>query len=1029
MLSCGVGRRNRLGGNFESMDREDSLLTALFRSVVSCALVPMIGTDRTRRFVATAIVLSCCWLAVTGAIADEVADEAFFEAKIRPVLAETCFRCHGGERTGGQLRVDGRETLLKGGETSAAIVPGKPDESLLVQAIRRQADVSAMPPDRPLRPDQVDDFVKWVSDGAHWPKATAKFEFHKHWAFEPVSESSLPEVKDKAFVRTSVDAFIRHAQEQAGVAPTSQADRRALIRRVTYSITGLPPSEAEVAAFLADTDPNAFEKVVDRLLQSPQYGEHWGRHWLDVVRYADTAGENSDHPLPHAWKYRNWVIDAFNADKPYDEFVREQIAGDLLADAGPPEKFASRTIATGYLAISRRFGHDIDKDMHLTFEDTIDTLGKSILGLSVACARCHDHKFDPLSSRDYYGLYGILASTRFSYPGCEPNQQPRDLVPLMPRSEYVRIVSPRLDEIAKIDGELNRLKTESTQAAAEVQKSLSTRQTLSAGEIADSSAADVTAAEGARLDDIAVELGDILLLSITPRANHGADSTLVELTIAESAGAGRVWSTKDLVQRLDASNPRPDPFGNPAVWWFVDPRKGFDLLGEKVLAINGRPELQAWRNGETPSVFANSSANPVPVWTTLPAQSFFMHPGPDGPVALAWVAPAKATVSLKARIADAHPGGDGVGWIIERIQPAVGGASLAKLTETRETIAQLSARRKEVEAEAVVPVAYAVQDGQPANSRIHKRGEPDNLGDEAPRKFLDILGGEALHQPTQSGRLELADWLTSPKNPLTSRVIVNRVWQWHFGRGLVKTPNDFGTRGSPPTHPALLDHLATGLIRNGWSLKWLHREILLSSTWQLDSRLGADAADLANLPALVDAYAVFPRRRLNADELRDTLLLCSEELDLTPGEEHPFPPTTGWSFTQHAPFAAEYETNRRSVYVMQKRNRRLRFFSLFDGPDPNTSTPVRDNTIVPTQALFFLNDPFVHARAKVIATLLPAGSDADRVNALHRRLFSRPATPDDQADFEAFKAITAGREAWEPYVRVLLCSNETLYVD
>ncbi len=412
------------------------------------------------------LLVGACWWTLPESCARAEVDEAFFEQRIRPVLADVCFRCHGEAKASGGLRVDSREALFRGGDSGPAIVPGKPDESLLVRAIRHADDVSAMPVDGELDDGQIEAMVAWVSDGAPWPAKTARFESARHWAFEPVQTVPVPTVADRAWVRTSVDAFIRAQQESAGLNPGPAADRRALIRRATFDLTGLPPTPEEVAAFEADASPTAFDKVVERLLHSPHYGEQWGRHWLDVVRYADTAGENTDHPLPHAWRYRNWVLNAFNANLPYDAFIRQQIAGDLLAANGPAEQYADRVVATGYLAIARRFGHDIDQDIHLTIEDTIDTMCKSVLGLTVACARCHDHKFDPLTRADYYGLYGILASTKFAFPGCEPKQQPRDLVPLVSAAEYAERFKPLEDQMAALDAEVARLTAAQPERAA-----------------------------------------------------------------------------------------------------------------------------------------------------------------------------------------------------------------------------------------------------------------------------------------------------------------------------------------------------------------------------------------------------------------------------------------------------------------------------------------------------------------------------------------------------------------------------------
>ena len=645
----------------------------------------------------------------------------------------------------------------------------------------------------------------------NWEKR-APAESQSLWSLRPLKRPTVPALPG---VKNPIDAFLQQNRQKmagTGVRSAPIADRKTLIRRVTFDLTGLPPTPAEIDAFVQDRASNddAFKRVVDRLLQSPHYGEQWGRHWLDIVRYADTAGENSDHPLPHAWRYRNWVIDAFNANKPYDLFLKEQLAGDLLAAQGPPEQYASRVIATGYLAIARRFGHDIDQDMPLTYEDTIDTLGKSMLGLTIGCARCHDHKFDPISARDYYGLYGIFSSTRFAFPGCEPKQQPHDLVPLLPPKE--------LEE--------------------------------------------------------------------------------------------RTRQAKSLQERIR--------------------------------------QLEA----------------------------------------------AKAPVPTELR------------------------TELASATN--------------------IPVAYAVTEGDPKNTRLQRRGDPANLGDEVPRKFLAVLGDQQLQSPKSSGRLELAEWIASPTNPLTARVFVNRVWLWHFGRGLVKTPNDFGTRGVPPTHPELLDYLTTGFIRSGWDVKALHRLILQSAAYQAASVLPTHAFH----GEMADLYVSFPRRRLSAEELRDSLLAISGELDRTPGREHPFPPEATWSFSQHAPFAAEYETLKRSVYVMQKRNRRTRFFTLFDGADPNASTPLRDSTTVPTQALFFMNDPFVHSRAEKFAARIQQSSNdpQEQIRFAYRQALGTSPTPAEIQEATTFlrnyvsNLTTVPTEhrpslAWAAFARLLFSSNAFLYVD
>ncbi len=618
------------------------------------------------------------------AYADDVRSEAFFENRVRPILAGTCFRCHGGQKVSGGLRIDARASLIAGGDSGPAIAVDEPAQSLLIQAIQRDPDVSAMPPDKPLSPREVNDLATWVKAGAPWPKPTRRFQSEPHWAFQPIRAVAPPAVKDEGWVKTGIDRFILARIESANRKPAPAADRRTLLRRVSYDLTGIPPTPQAISAFEKDTSPDAFEAVVERLLDSPQYGEHWGRHWLDVVRYADTAGENTDHPLPHAWRYRNWVIQALNEDEPYDRFIRDQVAGDLLAKGGSPEYASDQIIATGYLAIARRFGHDIDKDMHLTFADTIDTLGRSILGLTLGCCRCHDHKYDPLSARDYYGLYGILESTRFAFPGCEPNQQPRDLVPL-PLSAEAAERSRRIDaELAAIDLELKRLDAEQSSTANTLRKTMAASSVvLSEGRIEDGRSAELTRTGNEPLERRPVKQGEVFQLSITPRGNHGADSTLVEFEITEQGGTRRRWSVADLVTDLPGGNPHADAYGNADVWSFLDGNDGPRLLPESLQTIDGRRELQAWRNGDTPSVFVNSSRQAIKVWTTLPPRRFFMHPGPRGPVAVAWTSSFIGEVSIRVRIADAHPGGDGVGWRLEQFTSPDVGQGLAGLGQRR----------------------------------------------------------------------------------------------------------------------------------------------------------------------------------------------------------------------------------------------------------------------------------------------------------------------------------------------------------
>lgn len=655
------------------------------------------------------LLAGACLLDVTAGRAADPPPEAvaFFENKVRPTLVGHCYECHsvGAAKVKGGLLLDSREGLLKGGDSGPVIVPGDPEKSLLIAAVRRTSKDLQMPPKQKLSDTQIADLEVWVKAGAIDPRKGApakgaaggngaKYgmsleDGRKFWSFRPVTDPAVPKVNNTSWPRTAIDPFILARMEAAGVVPAPPADQRTLLRRASFDLTGLPPTPAEMDAFLADPSPQAFETVVDRLLASPRYGERWGRHWLDVVRYADTCGNASDYPVPQAHKYRDWVIRAFNRDLRYDRFLREQLAGDLIAGGTDAER-RERVIATGYLAIARRFGGDRKGEHHLTIEDTIDNLGRAVLGSSVACARCHDHKFDPFTSNDYYGLYGIFESTRYPFPGAEVGKAQEDFVPLVPPAEVEAILKPHRERAAAAAAEVKRLEA----AEAEAKKA------------------------------------------------------------------------------------------------------------------------------------------------------------PDGP-------------DKAARVS----------------------AAAAGLAEARKKQAAVQAEAPAIED------AYAVADGRPGNARVHLRGDPKRLGDEVPRHFPAVLGGQELPKGSAtSGRLQLADWLTDPGNPLTARVMVNRIWQHHFGRGIVQTPNDFGRQGRAPTHRELLDFLAARFVESGWSVKAMHRLIVLSQTWQLAS---TDVEASARLDPNNDLCWRYNRRRLDAESIRDTMLFVGGDLDEGPGGGAPLPAGEG----------------------------------------------------------------------------------------------------------------------------------------
>ncbi|MEW6307048.1 MAG: PSD1 and planctomycete cytochrome C domain-containing protein [Verrucomicrobiota bacterium] len=796
-----------------------------------------------KRCAALATVLASAFAASAAEPSSEQLN--FFEKLIRPMLAEHCYECHSirSAQLKGGLLLDSKAGWERGGNSGPVIIPGDPANSRLIRVIK-QPDTQSPPEYHRLSTRQLTDLERWVTIGAPDPRtqplgpvaeSKSAFDFAKErqfWAYQPVKDPPVPKVRNSRWARTPVDHFILARLEASKLKPNPDADKRTLLRRATYDLTGLPPTPDEINAFLADKSTEAFEKVVDRLLASPAYGERWGRHWLDLVRYADTSGCNADVPIPDAYRYRNYVIDSFNRDKPYDLFLREQIAGDLLPSQSEQDRYEN-IIATGYLAISRRFS-SLGEEPHLTFDDTIDNVGKTVLGLTLACARCHDHKYDPVPTEDYYALYGIFSSTRYSFPGTEIPRHRRDLIALVPADRYEKEIRPFEDKLAAID------------------------QTM-----------DTHYARKVSLD--------------TGKERNAADAA---------------WKkTNDERDALLKSAPSYDR-------------------------------------------------------------------------------------------------------------------------------------------------AYAAAEGTPANTRVQIKGNPLKLGREVPRGFLQILGGQ--HVPaseTGSGRRQLADWLADPRNPLTARVMVNRIWLYHFGEGLVRTPNDFGTRGQPPSHPELLDYLATRFIAGGWSIKAMHKQLMLSHAYQISTTDDPSAA-------LKDAdnrlLWKFNRRRLDAEEIRDSLLAVSGALDRTPGGPHPFKPEWEWRYTQHKPFVDDFESNRRSVYLLYQRIRLQPILGLFDGADPNAATGQRPLSTTAIQALFMMNDPLAHQQAERFADRLLAapGTTASRIDLAYQLAFARPATKDELRDGVTYlagieqkfasaqtSADKLERAAWASYCRVLYSSNEFIYLD
>ena len=954
--------------------------------------------------------------------------EEFFEKRIRPILVQRCEGCHSAAagKSGGGLLLDHREGWSKGGDSGPAIVPGQPDSSLLIHAVRYDADGPRMPPESKggkLPAEEIRLLEEWVRQGAADPRTpvarlggmTAQ-QAADWWAFQP-----LPPLSQR-LQPADIDAALRRHWQQHGLTAAAAADARTLLRRLHYDLTGLPPGLREIEAFAAQPSAAAWQLEIDRLLQSPQYGVHWGRHWLDVVRYADTAGENTDRPLPHAWRYRNWVMQSMNADLPFDHFARLQLAGDLVPESHGQTK-ADGITATGYLAIARRFGHDIDKDIHLMYEDVIDNLGKNFLGLTLGCARCHDHKYDPVTAADYYALYGVFDSTKFSFPGCEPRGQPKDLVPLADAAAVAQAQHDYQQRLAAF--EQRQQQRDAGRVSVRLLAAASQR-ILSGGAVGEGQAVTLQSAVAGGvtngLDALTLKRGEVLQLAILPNGNYGADTTRVELQIRRIAGGQpATWSLQDLLADFAQAGPLRQQ--QEAAWCFLEVTDGPQFLTDGKPAIEGRQQLSGWARGDNPAVFVNHSDQQVDVWTRLAPRTVFVHPGPDRPVAIAWVCPSDGQYQVQGLVEDAHPAAlDGVSFRLEHFADPQTGPALVALGQ--DVTGSVEARPVPPQ----FPVAYAVFETTAKNAKVHLRGDPEQPGAEVPRRWLTTFGGATLVDSAGgSGRLQLAEQVV--RQPLFARVIVNRVWQWHFGRGLVASANDFGARGAVPLDSQLLDLLAADFVAGGYRLKDLHRLILSTEAWRLGSRVadGAAIQDPENLH-----QARFSRRRLTAEELRDAVLYASGGLNFEFPEGHPFPPESTWTFSQHAPFNAVYDSPHRSAFLMVQRQRRHPYLALFDGADPNSSTAQRQSTTVPTQALYFLNDAFFHQQAQRTAERAElSADDAVAVQQLYELLLQRGPDADERLLAQQFLAgypgsVTERRAAW---VRVLMSSSEFLYVD
>ena len=1022
-----------------------------------------------------AVAILTCRIASADEVTEDAADDQgveFFETQIAPILKRRCYQCHSHEsgKAKGGLVLDSRHGWEKGGSEGAAITPGKPGESLLMEAVRYES--YEMPPDKKLPASEIALLEKWIAMGAPDPRKSKapKVDPEKLWALQPIGNPAVPVTKDTKWARDDLDAFVLARLEAEGLAPAADADRYTLLRRVTFDLTGLPPTPEEIEAFVSDKSDHAFENVVDRLLDSPGFGDHWARHWFDLSCYADLADIQGNVLIRDAWRYRDYVIAAFNSDKPLDRFIHEQIAGDLLPFESDEQR-REQIIATGYLAIGPwTLQNYIKKQLDADVVDhQIDRIGRTFLAQTISCARCHDHKFDPVPTADYYALAGILHSTlTTSYDGpgvwsaitevrlpnlkrSPDDQAQRQKMLADLRSQRQTFQAELTSLLIKIPGgsDANVLTLRKPIAAND--KDTNYELSFDAGPSVWAGATQrTTAADGLQID-LLREDGSVLVgFRHAPGPWSGTKNAQrlkpVRFTYTgDGTGSVRI--------RITSATPGSSKFGGA-----ID-----DLVVAKLATCFGKQK-------ETRSV-SEGPDTPDDVDPSLTRRVIFEDDFNDlqhGPIK-GTQADTKLTVFAKAIVPGWTDGGLNHSHAVDlgngdyAIQFYGGGEkglaaarpvtpaekkAHARAVELNKQLKDLAAKVAQAEKGNASEHALAVRDvDDPADSPIYRRGDFQNLGDIVPRGFLSAVSTSTSYSVPHgtSGRLQLARWLTDSQNPLTSRVLVNRIWHHVFGQGLVRTVDYFGVHGESPSHPELLDFLATRMREeDGWSLKKTIRRMVLSRTYRMASTHNASAAGADPDNRLMWQM---PRRRLTAESIRDAMLAASGQLDPNRGGPslglelkgnirgaggNVNPPTWGNK-------VPDYVKNRRTVYLpfLRKRPaRELEILSVFDFPHPNDIIGARPNTTVATQALFLLNAPFVKQQAAALAERLSKHEPEDeraRIDRLYLLTTSRPAASDEIETALSFLDQCTDdlkgnrRAAWTQLCHAMLGSNGFLF--
>ncbi len=1075
--------------------------------------------------------------AENGAVKITPEQAAFFESKVRPLLANNCYTCHADQQQRGGLRLDTKEGLFKGGAHGAILLAGDPEKSRLIQAIRYDGALK-MPPAGKLRPEEIAALTAWVKMGAPWPEAKpvagsgqpgnmvlteAQRNF---WSFRPVKMPALPAVKNTAWVRNPIDRFILAKLESQGLKPAPPADRRTLIRRVTYDLIGLPPSPEEVEAFVNDRSPNAWEKVIDRLLASPHYGERWGRHWLDLVRYADSNGLDENVAFANAWRYRDYVVSAFNQDRPYSQFIKEQLAGDLMPTEDENLR-AERLTATGFLTLGPKLLAEPDKPKMVMdiVDEQIEVTSKAFLGLTVTCARCHNHKFDPIPTKDYYALAGIFKSTKtMSSLNTVAMWQERSLG----NREYEAQKQAYDRQVKTAQEAVNRVTDRANEEALLRFRKEAANYLRGGWELAqrpDPETRSIAATKAKPGDPQRIYVEAIKY--DRGNANKNPDGYGIPVIHTVQVPTFAEWDiliptagTYQVELRYAAAEPRPvklllnreilkESTAERNTGSFFKDGQQWEVEG--VFSFKqGKNTLRIERNGDIPHF---NRILIVPILSSKKSDgTLFRSPEQIATQYSLNVEMLKVVgKALRDRTDDPSLlSGIGMQRAIEDItrslRPLL--TQNAPRLYSAESLAALNtaalALKKAQENPPQTPMVMAVEDSKGENCRVHIRGDTQTLGDEVPRHFLTVLNGDKITIPDEkrSGRLELAEWIARPEHPLTARVEVNRIWQNHFGVGLVPTPDNWGFLGLKPTHPELLDWLASiftagveeeagvggrvsgvgnreegrgnkesrkagndsiqnpkSKIQNptpdtrhptpyacGWSLKKLHKLILLSNTYQMGTVPDAKTEAIAS-KADPDNTLLWkmPRRRLEAESFRDALLFVSGKLDLTLGGSLLKTKNHDYVTNDQSGNAAQYGSPRRGLYLPIIRNALYDMFQAFDYGDPSMVNAKRATTTVAPQALFVMNSPLVQEQAKAFAAGLLSHTDLSeptRVRMAFLKAFSRPPTPEETARAAAFLTSYASRlastepdaqkqrtQAWQAFCHILYASNEFIYVN